>query len=394
MQKSLSTLGDGLLTTGRTHRAVQLRTAPCVSEMDYGELIEPGCTPGWVELSRLPSGVYILNLLADANPENRWILPFNQAIMKAFDALEDHLEFDAGDLPAALLTISQSPKFFSNGIDPTGSYSKQLGLEKPSEIDALEGIILGMPGFIRPLQLPIPTIAAIGGHAFGAGMCVCAAPARTPRVCPRLLGSCDASAAPHAAGGATHRMFAVAHDYRLQREDRGYMCAIEVEIGVGIPPPEMELFAHAVSKPAFYQTVMGAKRWGADDALDEGLIVAACPMEELYAESLQYAESQAKLAAGPALRRNFMAIKHKAKGHVERMVMEHTFPHGELPKPLAQNDAAVAQVKEKYPHFLAQISKQFVEPPVVDPEAVRAAARVAAMAMAATRENVKQPAKL
>ena len=87
--------------------------------MDYGELIEPGCTPGWVELSRLPSGVYILNLLADANPENRWILPFNQAIMKAFDALEDHLEFDAGDLPAALLTISQSPKFFSNGIDPT-----------------------------------------------------------------------------------------------------------------------------------------------------------------------------------------------------------------------------------------------------------------------------------
>ena len=27
-------------------------------------------------------------------------------------------------------------------------------------------------------------------------------------------------------------MFAVAHDYRLQREDRGFMCAIEVEIGV------------------------------------------------------------------------------------------------------------------------------------------------------------------
>lgn len=31
---------------------------------DYGELILPGCTPGWVELSRLPSGVYILNLCA------------------------------------------------------------------------------------------------------------------------------------------------------------------------------------------------------------------------------------------------------------------------------------------------------------------------------------------
>ena len=68
---------------------------------------------------------------------------------------------EAGDLPAALLTVSESPKFFSNGIDPTGSYGKQIGLEPPSEVDQLEGIILGMPGFIRPLQLPIPTIAAV-----------------------------------------------------------------------------------------------------------------------------------------------------------------------------------------------------------------------------------------
>ena len=27
-------------------------------------LIEAGCTPGWVELSRTPSGVYILAMLA------------------------------------------------------------------------------------------------------------------------------------------------------------------------------------------------------------------------------------------------------------------------------------------------------------------------------------------
>ena len=48
--------------------------------------------PEQVNLSRMESGVYILSLSADANPENRWILPFNQAIMKAFDALEWHLE--------------------------------------------------------------------------------------------------------------------------------------------------------------------------------------------------------------------------------------------------------------------------------------------------------------
>lgn len=48
----------------------------------------------------------------------------------------------------------------------------------------------------------------------------------------------------------------------------------------------MELFAHAVSKPAFYQTVMGAKRWGAKDALQEGLIVEACSMETLFEKSV------------------------------------------------------------------------------------------------------------
>ena len=153
--------------------ALLLRPAPRCGSVLLPALRQPApCSaltlrgaPEQVNLSRMESGVYILSLSADANPENRWILPFNQAIMKAFDALEWHLEHEAGDLPAALLTVSESPKFFSNGIDPTGAYGKQIGLEPPSEVDQLEGIILGMPGFIRPLQLPIPTIAAVSNAA-------------------------------------------------------------------------------------------------------------------------------------------------------------------------------------------------------------------------------------
>ena len=164
--------------------------------MDYGPQIEAGCTPRWVELSRTAAGVYVLLLCADANPEIRWILPFNQAKMKAFDAIEEDLEKvppgapplttckewqepsnsgeklmsddrDAGqepDRPAALLTISSSPKFFSNGIDPTGAYSKELELPAATDIDRAppaEDAILGMPGFIQPMQV---RRAAIGGH--------------------------------------------------------------------------------------------------------------------------------------------------------------------------------------------------------------------------------------
>ena len=178
------------------------------------KLIPYGCTPGWVSLSRTEHGVYILRMKAEANPENRWMPAFNAAMMKAFDGVEKHLEEEAGDTPAALLSISESEKFFSNGIDPNGAYSKKLTLPRMSKIEMAEQAGLGMPAFARPLQLPIPTVAAINGHAFGAGM-----------------------------------MYTSCHDYRFQREDRGYQCAVEVEIGVGIPEPEMAMFGHIMSKP-------------------------------------------------------------------------------------------------------------------------------------------------
>ena len=69
-------------------------------------------------------------------------------------------------------------------------------------------LALGMPSFSRPLQLPIPTIAVINGHAFGAGM-----------------------------------MYTSCHDYRFQRIDRGYQCAIEVEIGVRFLPQKWKCLA-------------------------------------------------------------------------------------------------------------------------------------------------------
>ena len=56
---------------------------------------------------------------------------------------------------------------------------------------------------------------------------------------------------------------------------------------------------------------------------------------------------------------------------------EHTFPGKELPSALARNEAATAQVKEKYPYLLSHLTKEYPEPPVVDPEAVQAAMRVA-----------------
>ena len=83
---------------------------------------------------------------------------------------------------------------------------------------------------------------------------------------------------PHAIrrwpGAGCCRMFAVAHDYRLQREDRGFMCAVEIEIGAGFPTPEKFLFQHVLSKPNAQRTMLGAKRWTAQDAYVHHNVVA------------------------------------------------------------------------------------------------------------------------
>ena len=91
--------------------------------------------------------------------------------------------------------------------------------------------------FARVMTLPVPTVCALGGHAFGAGF-----------------------------------MVALCHDVRIMRADRGFLCANEIEIGMSIPEPELALFRHKLSMSAFHQTVILAKRWGGQEALDAGVV--------------------------------------------------------------------------------------------------------------------------
>lgn len=120
---------------------------------------------------------------------------------------------------------------------------------------------LVMPSFARPLLLPCPTLCAINGHAFGAGL-----------------------------------MYALGTDYRMQRAERGYLCAPEVAIGVFTPSPELSLFRHAIPAHAFYETVLHAKRWDAADAVANGVVHAAVPGAELAEEAFKVAAQLAQLA--------------------------------------------------------------------------------------------------
>jgi Delta3-Delta2-enoyl-CoA isomerase len=125
--------------------------------------------------------VFVLTMNAG---ENR----FNRGFVDALNAALDEVE--ACDGPAAMVTTGGTEKFYSNGLD----LDWMLGDGKDQASELVADVIRTMG---RMLALPVPSVAAINGHAF-------------------------------AAGG----MFAMAHDFRVMRADRGFFCLPEVDLGL------------------------------------------------------------------------------------------------------------------------------------------------------------------
>ncbi|MCP3935770.1 MAG: enoyl-CoA hydratase [Actinomycetia bacterium] len=192
--------------------------------------------------------VFILTMNAG---ENRWNTTFTRAISAAID------EVEASTGPAALVTTSAHEKFFSNGLDLDWVTSSD---EHPGGDRAAFGTeFMDLMG--RLITLPMPTIAAVNGHGFGAGF-----------------------------------MVALTHDIRIMREDRGYLCANELEIGLTIPIPEVALFRHKMSASAFNQTVLLARRWTAPDAIAAGFVDSAFPLDGVREGAIRRAAGVAHLA--------------------------------------------------------------------------------------------------
>jgi len=203
--------------------------------------------PDLVQLDR-EGEVFVLTL---TNGENRW----NTTLVRQIDAALDEVERSTG--PAALVTASADPKFFSNGLDLEWLATRG---EHPGG-DRRIFAEVAMALFARVMTLPVPTVCALGGHAFGAGF-----------------------------------MVALCHDVRIMRADRGFLCANEIELGMSIPEPELALFRHKLSMSAFHQTVILAKRWGGQEALDAGVVQQLAGADELRDTAVQTAAGLARLA--------------------------------------------------------------------------------------------------
>jgi enoyl-CoA hydratase/carnithine racemase len=195
--------------------------------------------------------------LSETNPENR----FSPEWIDAVHALLDQVEADGAHGPAALV-VTATGKFFSNGLDVVHVMSH---LDRVAEyLDRVHGV------FARLLTLPMPTVAAVNGHAFGAGA--------------MLLRSCD---------------------FAVMRADRGFFCLPEVGMNLGFTVGMAGLLRTRLPYQTAVEAMTTGRRYGGVDALAAGIVDAA--VEE--AELLPTAVARAKATA---------ALKGSAIGKIKR----------------------------------------------------------------------------
>ncbi|MFD0360026.1 enoyl-CoA hydratase-related protein [Nocardia sp. GCM10030253] len=176
--------------------------------------------------------IAVLDLGGD---ENR----FSPAFLEAVNA---HLDTALAEGAQGLVTTA-SGKFYSNGLDLDWLVAN--GERTQWYVGQVQALLA------RVLTLPIPTAAALPGHAFGAGA-----------------------------------MLAIAHDYRVMRGDRGYFCFPEVDIRIPFTPGMAALIQAKLAPKSALASMTTGRRFGGVDAQAYDIVDATAAESAVTATAL------------------------------------------------------------------------------------------------------------
>ena len=191
--------------------------------------------------------VFVLNLGDDENRFHpTWL-----------DEALGHLETVAAQDGARALVTTATGKFFSNGLD--------LDWLQAHSDEFVSYVMQVHRLFETVLTLPVPTVAAIQGHAF--------------------------------AGGG---MLALAHDFRVMRADRGYFCLPEVDINIPFSRGMSLLIQGKLSHKTAHEAMTTGRRYGGTDALEAQIVDAVAHEDDVLSSALELARPLAA-KAGPTL---------------------------------------------------------------------------------------------
>ncbi|TFH21174.1 MAG: enoyl-CoA hydratase/isomerase family protein [Myxococcales bacterium] len=200
--------------------------------------------------------VFVLRL---DDGENRFSFEMCRQINEALD------EIEAAGSPAALVTTGTG-KFFSNGLD----LDEMIAAGEERAMDYLRGVLDVLARF---LTFPTVTVAAVNGHAFGAGA--------------QLL---------------------VAHDYRVMRNDRGYFCMPEIDMRLPLHPFMTEILRERLPLTVTHEVIVTGRRYGGEDAAAAGIV------DHAVAES-KVVSTAKSIASGLAAKADPVMHVHKRELH-------------------------------------------------------------------------------
>ena len=176
--------------------------------------------------------------------ENRFSPDWLKNVHALLDTVADSTE------PAVLVTTGTG-KFYSNGLDL--DWLMAHGDQAQQYVHDVQEL------FARVLTLPVPTVAAVNGHAFGAGA-----------------------------------MLAMAHDFRVMRADRGYFCFPEADINIPFTPGMAALIQGKLTPAAAIASMTTGRRFAGPAARELGLVDDTAAEAEL----LEHASGLVRQLAG------------------------------------------------------------------------------------------------
>ncbi|MCV7076963.1 enoyl-CoA hydratase-related protein [Mycobacterium szulgai] len=159
------------------------------------------------------------------------------------DDINAHLDEIVAGNAHGLVTTAVG-KFYSNGLDL--DWLGANGDQTQWYVGRVHALLA------RMLTLPIPTAAAVVGHAFGAGA-----------------------------------MLATAHDFRVMRADRGYFCFPEVDIHIPFTDGMAALIQAKLSPQTAVASMTTGRRFGGEDAARVGIVDATAAEGDVTAAAVE-----------------------------------------------------------------------------------------------------------
>ncbi|GAB4008720.1 enoyl-CoA hydratase-related protein [Nocardioides ultimimeridianus] len=172
---------------------------------------------------------------------------FSPEQIDALTAAIDEAEATTG--PAAIVTTAVG-KFYSNGLQPER-------FKAPGHAEYI-GAYQRLVG--RLLASPLPSVAALQGHCFAGGV-----------------------------------FWALAHDQRVMRADRGFVCLPEVQLGMTFADGMNSIVMARLSAAVAHEAMTTGRRYGGAEAVAAGIVDVAVGADDVLPTAIERAAALAPL---------------------------------------------------------------------------------------------------